>query len=117
MKDLELIGLVKTVAARDQSILDLEHELRTLRREKREAEDRAGLLELEKNRLEEELALLRARYGSHDLSMADLQDRLNRARAERDDMAAKLKVTEELLDLKVRMVVLRCSGWGFRLTD
>ena len=101
LKEAELAGLIKTLGLRDQTIADLEQELRKLRREKREAEDRAALLELEKIRLEEELALLRSKYNTHYLSVADLQDKLARACAERDDLARKLKVTEELLNMKV----------------
>jgi len=101
LKDRELTGLVKTLGVRDQTILDLEHELRRLKQEKRDAETRANLLEKQKARLEEELSLLRAKYGSTDLSLAEFQSRLDRALAERDGLSRKLKVTEELLNQKV----------------
>ena len=101
-KDRELTSLVKTLAVRDQTILDLEQELRRLKQEKRDAETRAGLLEKQNARLEEELSLLRAKYGSTDLSLVELQNRLDQALAERDSLNRKLKVTEELLNQKVK---------------
>ena len=84
---------------------DLQQELKRLRAERAAADERARLLEEEKARLEKELLELRSQGHAHHLSLSDLQDRLARAYADRDEMARRLKLAEEALKDKVRVFV------------
>ena len=100
---------MNTLALKDRTIQELQQELKRLRGERGMAEDRVRELEEEKARLEAELEGLRAQGRVHHLSLTDLQDRLDRACAERDDLARKLKLAEERLKDKVSCRVCTLS--------
>ncbi len=96
-KEAELEGLMQTLALKDRTIQELQQELKRLRRERGVAEERVRELEEEKARLEAELEGLRVQGRVHHLSLANLQDRLDRVCAERDELARKLNLAEERL--------------------
>ena len=100
-KEAELEGLMQTLALKDRTLQELQQELKRLRRERGAAEEKVRELEAEKARLEAELDGLRLQGRTHNLTLVDLQDRLDRACAERDDLARKLKLAEEHLKDKV----------------
>ena len=100
---------MQTIALKDRTIQELQQELKRLRAERSAAEIRVRELEDEKARLESELLELKSQGRIHNLSMGDLQDRLTRAYADRDELVIKLKLAEEALKDKVRT----CGGCGF----
>ena len=97
----ELKRLREERGAAEERARELEDELRRLREEGGAADERVRQLEEERARLEAELERLRSKERVHILAMGDLQDRLDRACAERDDLARKLKLAEERLKDKV----------------
>lgn len=100
-KEGELESLMLTLSLKDRTIQELQQELKRLRGERSAAEERARRAEEEKVRLEAELSELQSQGRIHQLSSADLQDRLTRAYADREEMARKLKLAEEALRDKV----------------
>lgn len=103
-----------TLSLKDRTIQELQQELKRLRGERSAAEERARRAEEEKVRLEAELSELQSQGRIHQLSIADLQDRLTRAYADREEMARKLKLAEEALRDKVSGVrdVVSSQGCG-----
>ena len=93
--------MLQTIALKDRTIQELQHELKRLRAERAAAEERARLLEEEKARLETELLELQSQGRIHNLSLGNLQDKLTRAYAEREELARKLRLAEEALKEKV----------------
>lgn len=93
---------MQTIQLKDRTIQELKQELKRLRGERAAAEERVRELEDEKARLENKISELQSQGRIHHLSLADLQDRLTRAYAEREEMARKLKLAEEALRDKVR---------------
>lgn len=110
-KEAELEGLMHTIALKDRTIQELQQELKRLRAERAAAEVRVRELEDEKARLESELLELKSQGRIHHLSMGDLQDRLTRAYANRDELVIKLKLAEEALKDKVSRTWI-CGGCG-----
>ncbi len=93
--------MAQTIALKDRTIQELQQELKRLREERTAAEERARRAEEERNKLESELLELESRGRIHQLALSDLQERLTRAYAEREEMARKLKMAEEALKEKV----------------
>lgn len=92
---------VSPIALKDRTIQELQRELERLRAERTAAEERARLLEEEKAKLETELLELQSQGRIHNLSLGNLQDKLTRAYAEREELARKLRLAEEALKEKV----------------
>lgn len=111
-KEAELDGLMQTLGLKDRTIQELQQELNRLRAERAMAEEKVRELEREKARLESELSELQSQARIHHLSVADLQDRLTQAFAEREELARKLKVAEEALRDKVSGLVLQQEYGG-----
>ena len=92
---------MQTLGLKDRTIQELQQELKRVRGERATAEERVRELENENSRLENTILELESQDRIHQLSIADLQERLTQAYAEKEEMARKLKLAENTLQEKV----------------